>query len=226
MSKTNTDITVVALLSGGMDSATLVAHLMAQGERPAALSVNYGQRHGRELEAARDLCTMWGIEHLVAQVDAPLAGSALVDPDVDVPMGHYEDATMRATVVPSRNLMFVAVGSAVAISRGAGAVALASHAGDHAVYPDCRPEFFEAAQQAVALGNYNGPEVWAPFVGMRKEDIAARGAELGVPFGLTWSCYVGGRVHCGTCGTCTERREAFQLAGVDDPTTYQQGGGQ
>ncbi len=219
--------TAVAVVSGGLDSAVLAHHLRAEGWGLRLLSFDYGQRHLVELDHARALAADLDAPHDVIDLSSAgrlLAGSALTDDAVDVPDGHYTDASMRSTVVANRNAIFVQVAVGVAVAERAGAVAVGVHAGDHAVYPDCRPAFVEAAQQLATVANegfaVDGFRVLAPFVDLAKADIVARGAALGVPFAGTWSCYRGGDVHCGTCGTCVERREAFDLAGVPDPTTY------
>ena len=155
---------------------------------------------------------------------ALLSGSALTDATVDVPDGHYTDESMRSTVVANRNAIFAMVATGVAVAEGAGAVALGIHAGDHPIYPDCRPPFVEAAERLARVANEGFLsehfQLLAPFLTWTKAEIVQRGAELGVPFAETWSCYKGADVHCGTCGTCVERREAFELARVADPTEY------
>jgi 7-cyano-7-deazaguanine synthase len=137
-----------------------------------------------------------------------------------IPKGHYEQATMRETVVPFRNGIMLAVAAGFAESRGAEAVVIAAHIGDHAIYPDCREEFLRAMADAVHLGTYANVEILRPFISMTKAEIVRRGHALNIDFTHTWSCYVGGEVHCGECGTCVERREAFALAGLRDPTVY------
>jgi 7-cyano-7-deazaguanine synthase len=221
---------VVAIVSGGLDSTTLAWWLAARGARLTLLSVDYGQRHARELGFAREAADALGAVHHVADlrsVASLLGGSALTSPAVKVPDGHYTDESMRATVVPNRNALLLDLAVGLAITTGAGAVAYGAHAGDHAVYPDCRPEFAAAYEQMARTANEGflpaGFEVLAPFLAMSKADIAVLAARLGVPAGQTWSCYRGGDVHCGTCGTCTERREAFALAGLPDPTDYAAG---
>ncbi len=149
-----------------------------------------------------------------------LGGSSLTDPAVDVPLGHYEAENMKATIVPNRNMVFLAVATAWAISQKAQYIAYAAHSGDHAIYPDCRPEFADAMAQAIKLADWHPVELLRPFVSKTKAEIVKLGQELGVPYQWTWSCYQGGSVHCGACGTCIERREAFALAGVPDPTEY------
>lgn len=217
----------MVLLSGGLDSVTL-AHLMARDHDGPLhlLSVDYGQRHRRELDFARlcseELEAAWDVVD-IRSLQPLIGGSALTDETVEVPAGHYADETMRVTVVPNRNAVFLALAHAVAVADGAEVVACAVHAGDHPIYPDCRPAFIDAfrSMQNLATEGFGAPDMLhAPFVGMSKTAIVSLGAELGVPFVRTWSCYLGGDVHCGRCGTCVERREAFSEAGVTDPTEY------
>jgi 7-cyano-7-deazaguanine synthase len=218
----------VVIVSGGLDSITLVYHLLAQGTGVRMLSADYGQRHVRELDCARQVSAALGLEHQVADLRALgplLAGSALTDPGVSVPDGDYRDESMKVTVVPNRNALLLDVAVAVAVTAGCDAVAFGAHGGDHPVYPDCRPEFVAAFEASARLATAGfappGFRVLAPFVAMSKADIVLLGSGYGVPFEHTWSCYNGGARHCGTCGTCTERREAFTLAGLPDPTRYE-----
>jgi 7-cyano-7-deazaguanine synthase len=213
----------VLILSGGIDSTVLLAHLLAEGREVFALSVDYGQRHRRELDAAKAICAHYGVKHQVADLRAlaPLFGAnALTDSHVDVPEGHYEEASMKSTVVPNRNMLLISVAASWAMSLKASSVAYGAHGGDHAIYPDCRPAFAEALDKAIRLADWHEVVLERPFVGMDKAAIVRRGAELGAPLHLTWSCYVGGSRHCGKCGTCVERKEAFAKAGVKDPTDY------
>lgn len=218
----------VTIISGGLDSTVLAYLLDHHGTALTLLSFDYGQRHRTEMTYARRTADVLDAEHRVVDLTslvALLKGSALTDNSVDVPDGHYTDTAMRATVVPNRNAMMLDVAVARAVSAGADAVAFGAHAGDHPIYPDCRPEFLQAYEQMALTANegFVHPEfrVLAPFIDVAKADIVTLGAELGVPFANTWSCYKGGTVHCGTCGTCVERREAFDLAGVADPTIYE-----
>ena len=214
----------VVVWSGGMDSTVLLWQELASREGVSAVSVDYGQRHRRELDCARAMAKRYGIEHVVVDLAGlrdVLPGSALTDDSVAVPEGHYADPSMRATVVPNRNaiLLSVAMGRAIAVK--ASSVAYAAHAGDHAVYPDCRPEFADAIDAVARVCDYDPLTVRRPFIDKSKADIVGIGADLGVPFDMTWSCYNGRELHCGLCGTCVERKEAFALADVEDPTEYE-----
>ncbi len=214
----------VLILSGGMDSATL-AYEPDLGEL-LCLSFDYGQRHVRELQAAADIAAAVGAEHRVLHLEgfaAACPGSSLTDPAVAVPHGHYAAETMKATVVPSRNAILLATAFGVAVAHGAERVATAVHAGDHAIYPDCREPFIRALEDALNLGVWSDRRIaiHAPYLALSKTDIARRGDALGVPYGLTWTCYdPQGEVHCGRCGACQERKEAFREAGLVDPTEY------
>lgn len=213
----------VVTFSGGMDSTVLLYHLRKLGHQVLAISVDYGQRHRTELEYAERIVKPLGISHEVADLRAItrlLAGSSLTDGSIDLPLGHYAADSMKATVVPNRNMIMLAVSAGWAISQRADFVAYAAHAGDHAIYPDCRPEFAESMTKAIGLADWHRVELLRPFVTKTKTEIARLGHELGVPFEWTWSCYQGGSMHCGACGTCIERREAFALAGLPDPTGY------
>ena len=216
----------IAIVSGGLDSVTLAYLLASRGYTLHLLSFNYGQRHVRELEYAARCAGDLGAQHTIidlSSITPLLSGSALTD-NIDVPEGHYAAPNMRLTVVPNRNAIMLAVAYAVAVAEGATVVATGVHAGDHPVYPDCRPDFIEAfdRMERYATDGYaaSGLHLYAPFVNMTKAEIVALGAALFVPYADTWSCYKGGSAHCGVCGTCVERREAFQLAGVADPTIY------
>lgn len=214
---------IVLLHSGGLDSSVLLYHLRDAGDEVAALSVRYGQRHHREIDAAAAICVHAGVEHRIADLAGLrelLAGSALTDETVAVPTGEYGIDNMKQTVVPNRNMVLLAIAGAWAVSLKAAAVAYAAHSGDHEIYPDCRPAFADAMAKALSLCDWHAPQLLRPFVNMNKADIARRGAELDVPFNLTWSCYQGGDQHCGDCPTCRERKKAFQEAEVDDPTQY------
>ncbi len=214
----------IVICSGGLDSVSLAHKVAAERELVGLLSFDYGQRHSKELDFAAACAERLGVPHRIVDlrsVGAALSGSALTD-DVDVPDGHYEEETMKVTVVPNRNAIMLAVGFGMAAAQQAGAVAAAVHGGDHFIYPDCRPDFIAAfqAMEDRALDGVAQVELYTPFVHVSKADIVTEGARHGTPFAETWSCYKGGEVHCGRCGTCVERREAFHLAGVEDPTVY------
>lgn len=212
----------VIVLSGGLDSVTL---LHEYKERIAlAVTFDYGSNHNaREIECARYQCGLLGIEHLVI----PLAfmgeyfESSLLSGADAIPEGHYEDSNMKSTVVPFRNGIMLAVACGLAESRGLKGVLIANHGGDHAIYPDCRAGFVKAMGRAMEEGTYDHVELIAPYTEITKSDIARRGAALGVDYSHTYSCYKGGALHCGVCGTCVERKEAFRMAGIPDPTRYE-----
>lgn len=213
----------VAIFSGGLDSTVLLHELLAAGDEVLALSVDYGQRHRIELEHAERIAGGLGLEWQIAdlsRISGLLAGSSQTSADMPVPHGHYAEESMKQTVVPNRNMIMLAVAAGWAIGRKADRLAYGAHAGDHTIYPDCRPEFVAAMRLALGLADWHKLELFCPFLTLSKAGIVTRGAALGVDFAATWSCYEGGRIHCGLCGTCHERREAFALAGVPDPTVY------
>lgn len=219
-------MSAIVLASGGLDS-TVLAYLARDRFGPDVhmLSVDYHQRHRKEIDYARITATRIGARFDVVDLTSVgilLSGSSLTDSGIDVPHGHYAEDSMRSTVVPNRNAIMLAVAFAVAVARNLDNVGTAIHAGDHFVYPDCRPAFAYAfqAMQDKATDGFGTPSLFMPFLNLGKHDIVQIGADLGVPFAATWSCYEGGEKHCGKCGTCVERREAFYLAGIDDPTAY------
>ena len=201
--------------------------LAPEGYQLHLLSFDYGQRHKKELEFARLTATRLGARHDVfdLSVITPfLTGSSLTD-DIAVPEGHYAAPNMAATVVPNRNAMMLAIAYAIAVAEKAQVVLAGFHTGDHPIYPDCRPEFVRAfdTMERLATEGYANQDLRliAPFVEIGKHDIVDIGSRLHVPYAETWSCYKGGEKHCGKCGTCVERFEAFRLASVADPTDYE-----
>lgn len=215
---------IILLYSGGLDSTVLLYSLKAEGHQVRALGIDYGQRHSKELDAAHGIARRLGVEYRVANLRTLnffLAGSSQTSLELAVPEGHYADESMKLTVVPNRNMLLLSIAGAWAISTHADAIAYAAHAGDHPIYPDCRPEFVDAFAKTLALADWRTIQMQAPFTGLSKADIVRRGSALGVPFIETWSCYQGRALHCGKCGTCVERQESFTLAEVSDPTSYE-----
>lgn len=214
----------VCIFSGGLDSTVLLYRLMERDRPVRAVSIDYGQRHGRrELEAAREIARVARVPHDVIDMSgiaSLLPGSSQTDPDVAVPLGHYADPRMKATIVPNRNMLMISAAAAICLAHGGGSVFYGAHSGDHAVYPDCREEFSIALDQALRRADDRPINLERPFVSLTKTQIVKAGAWGGAPLEMTWSCYLGGDVHCGACGTCIERREAFRDAGIDDPTEY------
>jgi 7-cyano-7-deazaguanine synthase len=213
------------ICSGGLDSVSLAYILANAGALARLTSFDYGQRHRKELDYAAACAAQLGVAHHVIDmrsVGAALTGSALTD-SLDVPDGHYAEDTMKVTVVPNRNAIMLTVAYGISAANGDTDVATAVHGGDHFIYPDCRPLFTQAfdTMQRAALDGYAEIGLHTPFVHSSKAKIVAEGARVNTPFEQTWSCYKGGALHCGRCGTCVERREAFHLAGIADPTSYQ-----
>ena len=212
----------VIIYSGGLDSTTL---LYEERERVAlAVTFDYGSNHAaHEIACARHHCALLGIEHLVIELGfmGQYFQSSLLSGADAIPSGNYDEENMKSTVVPFRNGIMLSIACGLAESRGLKRVLIANHGGDHAIYPDCRPEFIDAMDAAMRAGTYVNVEIAAPYTNLSKADLVRRGAKLGVDYSNTYSCYRGGDRHCGTCGTCTERREAFREAGIPDPTAYE-----
>lgn len=201
----------VLIYSGGLDSTTLLYEY--RSEIALAVSFDYGSKHNaREIEYARVNCRELGIKHLVIPLEfiGKYFKSDLLLSGGDIPEGNYNDENMQSTVVPFRNGIMLAVAAGLAESMGLDSIMIANHSGDHAIYPDCRPEFIDAFSQATQAGTYNGVKVVSPYCRLTKREIALRGRELGVDYSKTYSCYKGGEKHCGKCGTCTERKEALK----------------
>ncbi|TAV75548.1 7-cyano-7-deazaguanine synthase QueC [Rhizobium leguminosarum] len=215
----------IVVCSGGLDSVSLAHKVATEKQLIGLVSFDYGQRHRKELDFAARCASRLSVPHHIidiASIGGHLSGSALTD-NVEVPDGHYAEETMKATVVPNRNAIMLAIAFGLAAAQNADAVAVAVHGGDHFIYPDCRPGFIDAFQhmQNEALDGYARVKLLAPYVDVSKAAIVVDGEKHGTPFSETWSCYKGGELHCGRCGTCVERREAFHLAGVRDPTEYE-----
>lgn len=220
----------IAVVSGGLDS-TVAAHVPTQtgGTCTGFVSFDYGQRHKKELQYASSQAKKMGVEHTVVDMSAMCSmfgnASALTG-TTPVPKGHYAADTMRQTVVPNRNMVMMSIAAAHAVAKGAQGLVVGVHSGDHYIYPDCRPGFIAAVETAIRIGNEgfisDTFQLLAPFLESTKADIVTTGAALGIEMAETWSCYEGLDRHCGQCGTCVERQEAFWIAKVKDPTTYTQ----
>jgi 7-cyano-7-deazaguanine synthase len=218
----------VVPLSGGLDSSTLLWLYKSQGYEVSAINFDYGQKHIKERDSAMAICEALNCPlHLVdlRSITQLITNSSLTNSDIPVPDGHYSSENMKATVVPNRNAILLAVAYAHAVNINAEFLCIGVHSGDHFIYPDCRESFITSLKESFRIGNegFGSPllEIVAPFNNMTKTDIVKLGSGIGVPFEKTWSCYKGQDLHCGTCGTCYERIEAFRDSGVSDPTIYQ-----
>lgn len=216
----------VIIYSGGMDSFTLLHHVLAQGFAPdevACLTFNYGQRHVREIEAAKTVCQGLKITHKIVDISAIntlMAGSSLTD-DIEIPEGHYAEESMKSTVVPNRNMVLLSMAVAYAVSLEAPAVYYGAHSGDHAIYPDCRPEFVQKMKDVCAIANYDPVSIETPFLHHTKGEILTVGKALALDYSNTWTCYNGRKKACGKCGACVERLEAFAENQLIDPLEYE-----
>lgn len=212
----------VIIVSGGLDSITL---LYDKAETIAlAISFDYGQNHSKkELPYAEYHCQKLGIPHITIPLTFmhQYFKSSLLEGAEAIPEGHYEEENMKSTVVPFRNGIMLAIATGIAESHELKRVYIANHGGDHTIYPDCRPEFIDAMDKATSAGTFVDVRVEAPYTNISKADIVRRGAALGIDYAKTWSCYKGSEIHCGKCGTCVERKEAFADAGINDPTEYE-----
>ncbi len=212
----------VIIVSGGMDSITLLYD--HKDEIALGISFDYGSNHNaREIPFAKIHCERLGIKHITINLDFmhQYFKSSLLDGAEAIPEGHYADDNMKSTVVPFRNGIMLSIAIGIAESNNLDQVFIANHGGDHTIYPDCRPEFINAIDAAATAGTYNNVKVVAPYTKITKSDIARIGKKLGIDYTETWSCYKGGEVHCGKCGTCVERKEALAEAGIEDKTIYE-----
>lgn len=215
---------VVVIYSGGMDSYTVLNKAMHQGYDVHAVSFNYGQRHSKELLFAEKVCKQHNIEHKIVDISSIkqlIGGSALTD-DIEVPEGHYEEDSMKTTVVPNRNMIMLSMAVGYAVSIQAEAVYFGAHSGDHAIYPDCRTEFVSAMNDVCNIANYQAVEVRAPYLALSKIDIVKEGLAMNLDYKDTWTCYNGQAKACGRCGACQERLEAFSENDTVDPIAYQE----
>lgn len=214
---------VVVIYSGGMDSFTVLHRALAEGCEVYALSFDYGQRHSKELNYAANVCEKHGIPHKIVDITAInqlLGGSSLTD-NIDIPEGHYEEDSMKSTVVPNRNMILLSLAIGYAVSLKADAVYYGAHSGDHAIYPDCRPEFVLKMNEVSLLANYEPVAVHSPYLEQDKAAILADGIAMGLDYANTWTCYNGRDKACGKCGACVERLEAFAANQQTDPLAYE-----
>lgn len=212
----------VIVVSGGMDSITLLYD--KKDEIALAVTFDYGSNHNaKEIAWAKVHCERLYIKHIVIKLDFMhrYFTSSLLEGGDAIPEGHYADENMKSTVVPFRNGIMLSIAAGIAESNGLRKILIANHGGDHTIYPDCRPEFIKAMNEAIINGTYEDVSIDAPYTNITKADIAAIGKRLGIDYSETWSCYKGGEKHCGKCGTCIERKEALALAGIDDRTEYE-----
>jgi len=214
---------VVVIYSGGMDSFTVLNRALHDGKEVFALTFDYGQRHVKEIEYASSVCKSLNVNHKVIDISAInqlLAGSSLTD-DIDIPEGHYEAESMKSTVVPNRNMILLSLAVGYAVSVGASQVYYGAHSGDHAIYPDCRPEFVMKMNEVCKIANYESVEIFSPYLTVTKSDILTDGLKMGLKYDNTWTCYNGREKACGQCGACQERLEAFSDNNTTDPLSYE-----
>lgn len=212
----------VIILSGGMDSVTMLYDYREQ--IALAITFDYGSNHAKkEIHFAKYHCRKLGVEHIIIPLSfiKKYFVSSLLSGAEEIPDGHYADENMKSTVVPFRNGIMLSVACGITESRGLKYVMIANHGGDHAIYPDCREAFIKAMTKAMEAGTYEGVKIYAPYTNITKGEVAVRGKELGIDYSKTWSCYKGGEIHCGTCGTCVERKEAMKYANINDKTKYE-----
>ena len=214
---------VVVIFSGGMDSFTVLNMAVNDGYEVYALSFDYGQRHSKELDYASRACQNLGVSHKIIDISAinELIGGSSLTSDIDIPEGHYTEESMKQTVVPNRNMILLSMAVGYAVSLDATKVFYGAHSGDHAIYPDCRPEFVERMNDVCAIANYEKVEIISPFLYQSKIDILTAGLNMGLDYNLTWTCYNGREKACGKCGACQERLEAFEQNNTQDPLSYE-----
>ncbi|MEH6595289.1 MAG: 7-cyano-7-deazaguanine synthase QueC [Colwellia polaris] len=214
---------VVVIFSGGMDSFTVLNRALKDGKEVYALTFDYGQKHVKEIACASKVCQQLGVAHKVIDISAInqlLAGSSLTD-DIEIPEGHYEAESMKSTVVPNRNMILLSLAVGYAVSVKASQVYYGAHSGDHAIYPDCRPEFVMKMNDVCKIANYEAVEIFSPYLTNNKSDILTDGLKMGLSYENTWTCYNGREKACGKCGACQERLEAFADNNVTDPLAYE-----
>ena len=214
---------VVVIFSGGMDSFTVLSRAIQEGYQVYALTFNYGQRHLKEIEYASAVCEELGADHKIIDISVInqlIQGSSLTS-DIDIPEGHYAADNMKSTVVPNRNMILLSLAVGYAVSISASKVFYGAHSGDHAIYPDCRPEFVQKMNDVSAIANYDAVEIVTPYLDYDKGGILADGLKMGLDYSKAWTCYNGRDKACGKCGSCDERLEAFAFNNITDPLEYE-----
>lgn len=221
--KSNMAEKVVLIYSGGMDSYTVLGWALKEGYDVYPITFNYGQRHIKEVEFAKRNCVQLGLDHRVVDISSMnqvLQGSSLTS-DIDVPEGHYAAANMKSTVVPNRNMILLSIAVGYAVSLDANKVLYGAHSGDHAIYPDCRPEFVQKMNSVCEISNYIPVQIVTPYLDTDKLGILKDGIRMGLDYSQSWTCYNGRQRACGKCGACVERLEAFSRLGLQDPLQYE-----
>ncbi len=213
----------VVIYSGGMDSFTILNRALSEGHDVYALTFDYGQKHKKEIRYAESVCQELGISHRIIDITAinQLLQSSSLTSDKAIPEGHYEAANMKSTVVPNRNMILLSLAIGYAVDIGSNKVFYGAHSGDHAIYPDCRPDFVHAMNRVAKLANYEPVDIVTPYLNGDKIEILADGLKMGLDYGKTWTCYNGREKACGKCGSCVERLEAFEKNGAVDPLEYE-----
>jgi len=212
----------VVLLSGGIDSSTTLYYALNKGYLCRVLVFNYSQRHVREINSAKKIASLAGVDYLVLKLNFPWRGSALLDKNAKIPLGKEDRKEIPSTYVPARNIIFLSYALSYAESISASEIFIGANAVDYSGYPDCRPQFIKAFQKMALVGTKAGVEgkgikISAPLIKMKKSEIIKLGAKLGVPYEYTWSCYRGGKISCGRCDSCILRKKGFKEAGLEDP---------
>jgi len=213
----------VVIYSGGMDSFTILNKAFRDGYELYALTFDYGQKHSKEIDYARNVCAELGIDHRIIDITAinQLIKSSSLTSDIEIPEGHYADDNMKSTMVPNRNMILLSLAIGYAVDIGAQKVFYGAHSGDHAIYPDCRPEFVQAMNNVARIANYEPVEIVTPYLTGDKVSILKDGLEMGLDYGKSWTCYNGREKACGKCGSCDERLEAFAKNNAVDPLPYE-----
>lgn len=210
---------VIHILSGGLDSTTLLYWLIKKKHTVETITFNYGQRHIKEIKSAVDTCKTLNIANTVVDISSitNLISNSSLTSNIEVPEGHYQDENMKTTVVPSRNTIMASIAQGYAVNKNFDAISLGVHSGDHAIYPDCRPEFIKYLRRTFLRNNYKPIKILVPFINKNKSQIIEIGKKLKVNYKLTWTCYKGEEKPCGKCGSCVERLEAFKENNLIDP---------